>query len=552
MRKLFDFCFSCFLFFALFSLTAWCITTQVTISWDALTSPNVAGYQVVWGPKLIGNNNTLQVGKIDQVTLDVKSGRTYTFAVRAIDAQGSVGELSSEVSVYISVNRRRVGQHALADPNSIFLPSVKENAQFRTNLGVNNTASTSASVAATLVDRAGIVQALKSIEVPAGGMIQVNRIVSEFGSGSGLAMSEGNIILESDQSVLAWASEIDNQSNDPSMLTGRKTGSSRLLIPSVANTGAWTSSMVLGNLGIADAPITITAYSPEGMVLAKKQGSLVVPSLGNLSFNNILASLGVENSYGPMEILSTGGQPLVATSRVYGSTGAGGFFEAVPSEMAASSQIVPHLFADANRRTNLGINNFSGKIANVILRFIGKTGTVLAKMTTQVVPNGLNQINSADLVRIITGSSGSNVECYVRLDSDQPVLAWASQIENSNNDPGFALGKKAGGRRLLIPSSANATIWNSSLVIVNTSAQSAYVDIVARDNNGGTLGQMQAVWVPAGGFFSRSNILSFLGVTNNYGPIEVSSSDANANLLATSRIQSTDRTSGFFEGQILE
>jgi hypothetical protein len=176
----------------------------------------------------------------------------------------------------------------------------------------------------------------------------------------------------------------------------------------------------------------------------------------------------------------------------------------------------------------------------------------LAQMTTQVLPKGMKQINSDELLQVINHGNGGSAECYVHLDSDQPVMGWASQIDNSTNDPGFSVGKNMGGKHLLIPSSANTGNWSSSLVVVNPNNQPAYVDIVARDNNGAVQGRLMGMLVPAYGFFSSENILSYLGVGNGFGPIEVSTPYSITPIMATSRVRSTNRTGGFFEAMVLD
>jgi hypothetical protein len=58
---------------------------------------------------------------------------------------------------------------------------------------------------------------------------------------------------------------------------------------------------------------------------------VVIPASGFFGTANILESLGV-SSYGPIEIISTNGQPIIATSRVYSTSGTSGFFEGQPIE----------------------------------------------------------------------------------------------------------------------------------------------------------------------------------------------------------------------------
>ncbi len=542
-----------FFVLGLFGGKSWAATTQYTVTWGAIPNSNLAGYQVLWGIKSGVYSNNARVGNVTQTSINVYAGAKYYIAVRGIDKQGRMGELSREICTPLQTTRnRRRGSRAVAAPDAIYLPSLKDNELFRTNLGINNPTNATANVDMALVDRDGIIQGVKSIEVPVGGMVQINRILNDLSEDNAVPIDNGDLILESDQKITAWASEINNQTNDPSLLNSKKSGSIKLLIPSTANTGSWTSSMALQNLGAEDAAISITAYSPTGQVQAVTQNPVVVPSGGFVTYENILSSLGISTGYGPLEITSTNGQPLIATSRVAGKTGAGGFFEAISTEAAATSQVIPYLLENGTVRTNLGINNWSAQMANVTLRFLNKNGMELARISTQVLANGLKQLNADELLQIINQGTSGDVECYVRIDSDQPIVSWASQIDNSTSDPGFSMGRGKGSSHFLVPSAANTASWRSSLVVVNTNSQPAYVDIISRDNNGDVQGRLMGLLIPSGGFFSHDNILAYLGVTNGYGPIEVSTPYASAPLMVTSKINSNDGTSGFFEGQVVE
>jgi len=127
----------------------------------------------------------------------------------------------------------------------------------------------------------------------------------------------------------------------------------------------------------------------------------------------------------------------------------------------------------------------------------------------------------------------TNMEAYIRLESNQPIFGWASQIDNSSND-GFAMGKGQGATRLLVQSTANVGSFKSSLVVVNTGSMDAVVDIVSRDANGAVKGESRGIVIPAGGLFSTANILETLGVSSNYGPVEIISTNGQP-VMATSR-----------------
>ena len=99
-----------------------------------------------------------------------------------------------------------------------------------------------------------------------------------------------------------------------------------MVVASTANTGQFKSSLVVVNLGEQMADVNILARDSTGRVTGQR--SLEIPPKGFFSAANILESLGISNSYGPVEIISRNGQPLLATSRVSSSARTGGFFEA--------------------------------------------------------------------------------------------------------------------------------------------------------------------------------------------------------------------------------
>ena len=145
----------------------------------------------------------------------------------------------------------------------------------------------------------------------------------------------------------------------------------------------------------------------------------------------------------------------------------------------------------------------------------------------------------------------SALEGYIRLESDQPIFGWASQIDNRTNDPGFAASKGQGSGRLVVQSTANVGNFRSNLVVVNTGSTDALADVVARGADGRIQGQLRGLLIRARGFFSSSNILASLGVSSSFGPIEIVAINGQL-LMATSRVYSLSGTSGFFQGQPVE
>jgi hypothetical protein len=304
------------------------------------------------------------------------------------------------------------------------------------------------------------------------------------------------------------------------------------------------------NVGFSTAQVALKAYGTSGETLGQTAASLSIAPNGVLTFENVLQTLGIVDNYGPIEITSLNNVPLIASSRVSSTNRAGGFFEGLRYSEASTVETVAHVVDNAEIRTNLGINNVTDFPAAVMIRLFDRNGAQLAAAPVTVPAKGLTQINN--VVREMLGRQDvTNMEGYIRLESNQPIFGWASEIDNSSNDPGFAMSKGQGATRLLVQSTANVGSFKSSLVVVNAGTMEAVVDIVSRDANGAVKGESRGIVIPAGGLFSTANILETLGVSSNYGPVEIISTNGQL-VMATSRVYSTSGTSGFFEGQPIQ
>lgn len=521
-------------------------STSVTVNWS--TDKAATGLlEYGMGTTVQNNSADATLATTHAIPLhNLVPSSVYQYRITAEDADGKLalsGTLMFKTSDGIS-------QPAQPSPDAIFIPSIVENSRFRTNLGVNNLATTVANVSITLVDKQGMVLASKTVQVDPKGLKQINSAARFLWEDHLNNDVEGNLYLESDQPICAWASQIDNSTNDPSLLLSKQGGTTRILIPSAANNSSFSSSLVVMNVGITTAQVSLKAYGVNGAVLGQTMTPLFISPNGVLSFGNVLQTLGVTNNYGPIEINSLNSVPLVATSRVSSTAKAGGFFEGLSYSKASTTQVIPNIVDNSQLRTNIGINNLADNIANVTVRLIGKDGGELGVTSTTVAGRGLNQMNS--VVRQLLNQPGvTNFEGYIRLESSQPIFGWASIIDNATDDPGFAEGKGAGSTALLVESVANMGSFKSSLVIVNMGDSSALVDILSHDVTGQINGELRSIVIPARGYFSSDNILERLGVSNNFGPIEITSTNGQP-IIATSRVYSTLRTSGFLQGEAVE
>jgi hypothetical protein len=470
----------------------------------------------------------------------------YNYRVTAATADGST--FTSDLLVFKTLDR--LNQAAKPSSQAIFLPSVLEGSQFRTNLGINNLSASVANVSITWVDKGGIVLGSKTVQVKPHGLQQINSVGFVLAGNQLGSTLEGNLYLETDQPIYAWASQIENNANDPSLWVGKRFGATRILVPSVANTSGFKSSLAVMNVGTSTALVVIKAYSGAGDLLGQGKAPLSIPPIGLLRFENILQEFGITGDYGPLEIISVNNAPLIASSRVSSGAGGGGFFEGFDYSEASTLETIPAVVDTLQLRTNLGINSASETTAAVRIRLISQDGVEVGGMLATVAARGLIQIDN--IVRQLLGQTQiTNFQGYIRLESNEPIFGWASVIDNQTNDPGLVQSDPSGSANLLIESAAHQGNFRSSLTVVNLGRAEAAIDIRAYAAGGSIHGQTQGLLIPAGGYFGSDDILGELGVGEGFGPVEIISTNGQP-LLATSRVYSTSRTSGFFQGVKVE
>ncbi len=520
--------------------------TSVTLNWS--TDKPATGYlEYGLGTTFEFNSADVTLTSSHSIPLnDLIPSTVYRYRLTAQDGNGK----TAVSGILMFKTSDRVNQPAQPSPEAIFIPSVAENEKIRTNLGINNLSESIANVSITLVDQEGMVLAGQTVQVSPKGLKQINSVARVLYADSLGSDVHGNLYLESDQPISAWASQIDNATNDPSLLLSKRTGASKILIPSAANISKFHSSLVVMNVGFTAAQVNLRVYGVNGTILGQSKSSSSIAPNGILSVENVLETLGVKDNYGPIEVSSMNNVPLVVTSRVSSASQAGGFFEGLDYSQASRVQIIPHVVDSSELRTNVGINNVSDRLATVTLRLIGKNGTDLGVTSVRVAPKGLMQLNNA-IQQTLKSQGISGQEGYIRLESDQPIFGWASQINNVTNDPGFTMSKGQGTSKLLVQSAANVGNFRSSLVVLNTGDSEAIVDLVSYDESGQIKGESRGITIPAHGFFSSANILENLKVANSFGPVEIMSTNGQP-LVATSRVYSTSGMSGFFEGQSVE
>ena len=74
------------------------MAADVSLAWDASTSPNIASYKIYYGVNSGTYTTTIPIGNQTTYTLTGIPNGTYYFAVTAVDSSGNESGFSNEVS----------------------------------------------------------------------------------------------------------------------------------------------------------------------------------------------------------------------------------------------------------------------------------------------------------------------------------------------------------------------------------------------------------------------------------------------------------------------
>jgi hypothetical protein len=440
----------------------------------------------------------------------------------------------------------------VAAKDALRIPYAVDNNQFRTNLGINNLGQQPAEVDILMLDNNGLLLTRRSMTVPPEGLRQINNVIRYLEGATSVTGRETSLILESKQPIAAWVSQIDLVSTDPSFLLAATGGSSHLLVPSSVASARFASSLILLNTAAEAGRVNVRVRSSSGEEMFSLS-NLLVPGNGFYYADDLYRRAGIPVGYGPVEVEALDGIKLVCNAHIFSREHTGAYFQGVEPFAPATGRNwrtnLPYVLDTVEVRCNLGLTNPGSSTTTVSVSLIRPEGVPGGTVNVEVPPFGLTQINN--IVRVLTGSSGvTGQEGWLRVESDQPVVAWTAQIDNLSQDADFATGQTLGASRWLIPSSVSTLDFRSSLIIVNLDPAAASVEVRAKDVEGLVVGS-STFTLPGNGLLKFSSIRDALGLQGSFGPLEVLSTDQRP-LMVTSRAFTRQRTGGAFTGLPLE
>jgi CHRD domain len=216
---------------------------------------------------------------------------------------------------------------------------------------------------------------------------------------------------------------------------------------------------------------------------------------------------------------------------------------AIRGQLTDANQLttIPYSIDNETFRSNLGIQNLTNLPGRVLVKLYEADGEAY-EQSVYVPARGFVQVN-----RINPTLGNDTPEGAIRLQADQHVEAFVSIIENTNDFPSV-VPLAPQGVDLTIASTTNLDRFKSSLVVFNQGSETANVEIISRDISGTVKGQ-KAITIDAHGFYSDQDILTTLGLSDAYGPLEVRSTNKQP-LSAISRVYTvSDNRGSVFAGK---
>jgi hypothetical protein len=194
----------------------------------------------------------------------------------------------------------------------------------------------------------------------------------------------------------------------------------------------------------------------------------------------------------------------------------------------------------------VGITNISTATANFQIELFDQNGNSLGKGTAQIVSKGFLQINNVN--RYVLGASAvTNTIGSVRVTSDQPFSSFISLINNATNDPALQVGRSTGFSNLVLDAVTNTGNFHSKIFILNLGNAIGATSLTVYDPvTGASLATKADIFVPVGGFYFSNDILADMGLTDKYGPMQITSPNLQP-LIVVTLVESTSNTGGFLE-----
>ena len=337
----------------------------------------------------------------------------------------------------------------LSAGQSAYLAGLTEDVSYRANIGLVNIGPATAAVTVELYDGAGTNLADYTVSLAPGQWAQETQPFRNKAGQTAMDRGYAKVKVTSGGGVVAFASVVDNITNDPTTITMASAESSQqgeaLWVPVVAHNpglqeSQWRSDLGLLNTGTATAQVQLNFFGTGGLVI----NTTYIPQGAQSILVDVVGQLGV-NGQGSLEVSAD--LPLVVTSRTYNQVPSGASCYAngtqgqnyptlTASDGLSSNQSawLPHLTENSAYRTNIGLVNTGPDVAAVTVELYDGSGTKLTDYTVSLAPGQWAQ--ETQPFRNRAGQTAMDRGyAKVTVTSGSGVVAFASVVDNVTNDP---------------------------------------------------------------------------------------------------------------------
>ena len=202
---------------------------------------------------------------------------------------------------------------------------------------------------------------------------------------------------------------------------------------------------------------------------SRQSTTIMVPKRQMLDYDDVVTSL--FNSSGLAAIRLSSSDDFVATERIYAQQGAtscndnpgtlGQFVPGLDISAAKKQGVLIQLKKSDKYRTNIGAVNPNATAANVTWRLYDKNNALVGSVKTiTYAPFGVQGPTSLTSFADNVPGNADFSDAWASFVSDQPILAYASVIDNATTDPTFIPMSEDTG---VPPTQSGATTFNVTL-----------------------------------------------------------------------------------------
>ncbi len=332
--------------------------------------------------------------------------------------------------------------------STAILPGLRGGPSFRTNIGFANLSGTGEHVTVTVFGGDGSRIRERDVDVEGWRSVQLNRILK--GSSPAGAVWAA---VTADGPFAAYASVIDNGTNDAATVVPVAVTPKPLVVPAVAHTSGYNGSLWRSSLDIVDpgrdpARVMLELLTPEGGVIAG--GSIDLEPGRAVRIDDVLGERFPGHPSGAVRIRPEAGS-IAAWSRTFDVTPAGTLGQGIPAVPEGTAAVPAGgtlmlaglkggQAASGWFHTNLGLVNTGDAPARLLVQVGTGDGAVVDRIVT-VPANGWVQ-----LLKVLQDSViGPVAEGWVTItvtEGSNRILAWASVIDNTSGDPSYRFARK--------------------------------------------------------------------------------------------------------------